>query len=138
MINKSRHQKLIDLRYFDNIIQQQLEQHIPLRYEHLTSPYFYPAIYQSLANELGYYKGTFYSDSKFNTNVFRSAYHFEDYCEIKDELQCLLVDNICNVLDKSYLHYGIRIRFITHNQWMVSYLLEDEPHEITSPLWVYQ
>lgn len=123
---RQRTNQVFDLRSFDDFIKQELGKHIPFRIEETLSLGFLPGIYQTLASELSLYKGKFYSSATFSTNAFRQAYQFEDRLEIIDELICELRNRLCIHLNTNYLKYGIRITFVTHNQWMISYLQEEQ------------
>lgn len=117
-----RLQKTLDLRTFDSFIETELAKHIPIRLGEITSASFMPALYQRLANELGYYKGRIYTEERYLTHAFRAAYDYEDQNEIIDELSCELSMRLCAMLGVPRLTYGVRIRFITHNQWLIDYV----------------
>lgn len=122
--NPRRLQKTLDLRSFDSVIENELARRIPFSLGETRSIYFMPAIYQRLANELSYYKGTFYCKQRYDTKAFRKAYQHEDQEEIIDELGCELSMRLCALLGVTRLQYGVRIEFITHNQWLINYIEE--------------
>lgn len=122
---KIRIKQVLDLRTFDDFILQELDKHIPYRIEETKSKAFLPAIYQCLASEVSLYKGRFYSPVMFDTKSFRHAYQYEDQNEIIDELLCELRNRLSIFLNVRYLKYGVRVEFITHNQWMINYLQEE-------------
>jgi len=117
-----RLQKTLDLRTFDGFVEKELNKHIPMRLGETTSASFMPALYQRLANELAYYKGRIYAQERYLTHAFRAAYDYEDQNEIIDELCCELSMRLCALLGVPRLTYGVRIQFITHNQWLIDYV----------------
>lgn len=122
--NPRRLQKTLDLRSFDKVIEDELSRRIACAHSTTQSIYFLPALYQRLANELSYYKGTFYCSQRYDTKAFRTAYDFDDQNEIIDELGCELSMRLCAMLGVPRIEYGVRIEFITHNQWLINYLEE--------------
>jgi len=122
--NPRRLQKTLDLRSFDKVIEDELSRRIATAHSTTQSIYFLPALYQRLANELSFYKGTFYCTQRYDTKAFRNAYDFDDQNEIIDELGCELSMRLCAMLGVSRIEYGVRIEFITHNQWLINYLEE--------------
>lgn len=123
---QKRMNQILDLRGFDDVIKKELDKHIPFRIEETRTRGFMPAIYQTLASELSYYKGRCYADSQFSTSAFRQAYQYEDRNEIIDELVCELRNRLCSYLNVNYLKFGVRVQFVTHNQWMISYYLGEQ------------
>jgi len=116
--------QVLDLTSFDRVIEKILDEHIPFNAYELKSKAFLPSVYQLLANLVAEYKGMFYCQSRFATRSFYNAYQYEDRNEILDELECELRNRICTQLGVPYIKYGLRIEFITHNQWTVSYFQE--------------
>jgi len=117
-----RVEKVIDLINFTTLIDEELAKHIRFNLNETRSPFFYPAIFQLLANEMSYYKKNVYCLRRYETKVFRAAYLYEDRCEIIDELQCKLSEYLTMAVHKDCFKYGVRISFVTHNQWIVSYV----------------
>ena len=109
----------LDLRFFDETIKSVLAKHIPYRPEELNNKMLMPSIYQTLANELSFYRHGFKVTQSFPTRVFRTAYFQEDRSEITDELFLSLRDYIYEKLFVTTIKNGLNIKMVSYNQWLV-------------------
>lgn len=118
---KERINRVIDLRHFDKVIQDELTKHPAWNIGELSCSFFFPSLYQMLAIQLSEWGDKHAHQRSFSTKCFRSAYQYEDRNEILDELGCQLKEYLAQITNVPYFEYGIQIRFITHNIWAISY-----------------
>jgi len=112
---------MVDLRAIDQTITDLVNSHTPQHYRELSSSSFLPGVYQLVANELCHYRNKIYVKQQYVTKSFRHAYFEEDRLEIVDEVLLKIRDIILGFLGVNYFERPIRVSFITHNQWIVSY-----------------
>lgn len=111
----------LDLRSTDKLIIDLVTRTIPKHPGETTSPFFLPGLYQTVANELCFYRNKCLVNACYSTKSYRNAFFEEDRLSITDEITLIIRDIILNVLNKQFFNRPIRLSFITYNQWVLSY-----------------